>query len=241
MPLAPEALRWFVAELDAAGRARLEPYAARASLIQRLDEACGLLGWSFTLAPLGATALVGNLTLMGATRADVVNAGPLLAEEHAAEVTLARCAALFGLSLPYVAHDPSYWVEYDPEAHEPLYEPDPVSAAAPPLEFPSAERRTAAEAVAAPAALGRGPANAVAGSETADADAAPLGTGVAVVANSGHEVIERLVERLKGSGLGKEAARLVVRYNGYGRTAEESRELYGRLRALLLKSGAEAT
>ena len=49
-----------------------------------------------------------------------------------------------------------------------------------------------------------------------------------------HVVIDRLVDRLKAEGLGAQAAKLVVRYGGYGRTAEESRELYGKLRSLLV-------
>ena len=44
-----------------------------------------------------------------------------------------------------------------------------------------------------------------------------------------HQVIDRLVERLRAEGLGAEAARLVVRFGGYGRNAEESRELYGKV------------
>lgn len=44
-------------------------------------------------------------------------------------------------------------------------------------------------------------------------------------------MIERLVDRLKAEGLGKEAARLVAAH--HGGSAEQARELYGRLRALL--------
>ena len=48
-----------------------------------------------------------------------------------------------------------------------------------------------------------------------------------------HELIDRLVERLKLAGKGREAARLIARYGGYGRTPEETKRLYGELRALL--------
>jgi len=242
-----------VAEFDSAGRARLEPYADRGAVVQRLDQAYGSQGWSFTLAPLGAAALVGNLTVAGITRADVVNAAGVNAES-AAEVALARCAALFGLRLPYATHASSYWVDYDPEARVPLYEPEPVGVAPLSEDLAAAQRRGLARQAAEAAGVGLGPGGLGVDAQAASADAgttsAAPGTAsadverslaaVAVVQNSGHEVIERLVERLKAAGQGREAARLVVRYNGYGSTAEESRELYGRLRALL-KSGAEAT
>jgi hypothetical protein len=47
-------------------------------------------------------------------------------------------------------------------------------------------------------------------------------------------MIERLVDRLKEKGLGREAAKLVARH--HGGSADDARELYGRLRALLLES-----
>ncbi len=47
------------------------------------------------------------------------------------------------------------------------------------------------------------------------------------------ELIDRLVERLRQAGKGKEAARILTRYGGYGKTPEETRRLYGELRALL--------
>lgn len=207
-------------------KARLAPYAAPGDLGARFDAVCGREGWSFTLAPLGQGAVVANLTLLGVTRAGVVSVTQ--PAERSADLALSVCAAAFGLGLPYVLEDPSYWVDYDPEAREPLYLPDPVplSAAAATGAFGGATPSAAAPAqpaAAGPAATDQGPARTAGGT--------PI--------TAGHEVIERLLERLKEEGLGKEAARLVVRYNGYGRTPEESRELYGRLRALLLQNGAE--
>ncbi|RDI96561.1 DNA repair protein Rad52 [Meiothermus sp. QL-1] len=46
-------------------------------------------------------------------------------------------------------------------------------------------------------------------------------------------LIDRLMERLKAAGLGKQAAQIVLKYGGYGRHPEETRKLYGELRALL--------
>lgn len=56
--------------------------------------------------------------------------------------------------------------------------------------------------------------------------------------SEGQQAIERLVDRLRADGLGREAAALVVEHGGYGRSAEEARELYRRLRELLLQKGA---
>jgi len=47
------------------------------------------------------------------------------------------------------------------------------------------------------------------------------------------ELIDRLLERLKHAGLGKQAALIVMKYGGYGKHPEETRKLYGELRALL--------
>nr|WP_279231580.1 Rad52/Rad22 family DNA repair protein [Thermus thalpophilus] len=48
-----------------------------------------------------------------------------------------------------------------------------------------------------------------------------------------HRLIDQLLERLREKGLGKEAARIVTKYGGYGKTPEETKRLYGELRALL--------
>ncbi|RTG98876.1 DNA repair protein Rad52 [Thermus scotoductus] len=48
-----------------------------------------------------------------------------------------------------------------------------------------------------------------------------------------YRLIDQLLERLKEKGLGKEAAKIVTRYGGYGKTPEETKRLYGELRALL--------
>jgi len=47
------------------------------------------------------------------------------------------------------------------------------------------------------------------------------------------ELIDRLIERLRQAGLGRQAARIVTKYGGYGKHPEETRKLYGELRALL--------
>ena len=52
--------------------------------------------------------------------------------------------------------------------------------------------------------------------------------------SEGRIAIDRLVDRLRDSGRGEEAAGLLIEFGGYGNDAETARELYGKLRALLL-------
>ncbi len=47
------------------------------------------------------------------------------------------------------------------------------------------------------------------------------------------ELIDRLIDRLKEMGMGKEVARIVMKYQGYGKNLDETRQLYGELRSLL--------
>jgi len=56
---------------------------------------------------------------------------------------------------------------------------------------------------------------------------------------SAHELIDKLVARLREAGRGKEAAALVVKYGGYGSDPESTRKLYGELRSLLLAGKGE--
>jgi hypothetical protein len=52
--------------------------------------------------------------------------------------------------------------------------------------------------------------------------------------SAGQQAIDKLVERLYGQGMGKEVAKLIVNYGGYGQNPEAARELYSKLRALLV-------
>lgn len=52
---------------------------------------------------------------------------------------------------------------------------------------------------------------------------------------AGQQAIDRLVERLRAAGRGLEAAKLLVDYGGYGTDPDAARELYAKLRALLLE------
>lgn len=194
----------------------------------RLDEVVGPAGWSFQLAALGADALVGNLTVDGVTRAAVVRVrhGPEVDPGRFADEALSEAALRLGMRPP-VAQDAAYWVEYDVDAGEPLHLPELEGAAVAGPVAPRAPEPGAAEDGSGVAAMAGAPAvdRAAAAQDSARSQGA-------------HQVIERLIDRLKDEGLGKEAALLVVRYQGYGNTPKASRELYGKLRALLLEKGA---
>ncbi len=242
-PFSPEALIWGVAELAAASsKALLEPHWSAVALRQRFDEVLGTDGWSYQLSPVGERAIICNLTLEGNSRAAVAEVRLVTVDgddqrsaapnnvTDLAELALARAAAQFGIAPALDADAESYWVDYDPDAGEALFLPQTslVSAAGPPRddqegssEPPSGQTSDQASAQSpsgqVPAAGGEGQ---TAGSE-------------------GQAVIQRLIDRLNAEGLGREAAKLVVEYHGYGRTPEEARELYGRLRALLVGQGEE--
>ncbi len=50
---------------------------------------------------------------------------------------------------------------------------------------------------------------------------------------AGQQAIDKLLERLKQEGQGLEAAKLLIRFGGYGQNPEAARELYSKLRDLL--------
>ena len=74
------------------------------------------------------------------------------------------------------------------------------------------------------------------GSDAGGSDAG----GSAEVKPEGQQMIDRLVARLREEGMGAEAARLVTVYGGYGRDASAQRELYAKLRALLVERSARS-
>jgi len=214
----PEAFGWYVVETSTdRERVRLAPYLMTKALVARLDDVVGLGGWSFQLAPLAggngsAPGLVCNLTIGDVTRAAVAASQPGPQPDsqpdprQVAEVALSRCAELFGISLPVAADDG--WVDSDSDDGEPLFTPELVAAAA----------------VAAGVT-----------DELLPADGQPAAVAAEPGRPDGQQVIDRLLERLKAEGLGKDAARLLVEHHGYGRTPEEARVLYGKLRGLLVE------
>jgi len=219
-PFSRAATAWRVVEVaDDLQSARLERFITAEAIAARLDDAVGAGRWSYQLLPLGERALVCNLTVDGAGRSAVASAiaapVPLDADDLAARA-LAAAAALFGMrAAAGSAPSSPAWVDFDAERGTPLYLPEDEDAGPADVVGVTAPERSPV--------LER--------SEAPGGGAKP----------AGHEVIERLLDRLREEGLGKEAARLVVTHGGYGRDQAEARELYGKLRALLKGSVVQPT
>lgn len=209
-----------MAEFDAATaeallRPRLRPGAIRA----RLDEAAGAAGWSVRFA-LGEGAVACTLEVEGVARSAVVAVirGAGGGAEEAADRALARAAEDFGLLAPSAGAERR--VPYDEATGEVLLDDD-AGGALGPDEVAQAAVGVADE----PAPLGEAPDLT---REAAEARGVPA---------EGQRMIDRLVERLKDEGQGLAAARLLVRYGGYGKDPTAARELYRELRALLVRTG----
>ena len=214
---------WDVVSVDAAGdEASVLPRLRREALEARFDEVCGVTGWSLTFAPYAAGAVGCTLHVREVRKAAVVNAVAGGAAATAA-AAFAAAAVRFGLVAPVAPGERR--VAYDPEAGEVLHEPD-LSAAS----LQEGPQRTPVGA---------------AGAETADPDtldaprreAREADVEARGLSDEGLRMIDRLVERLKDEGQGLAAARLLVRFGGYGKDPDAARELYRELRALLKRAG----
>lgn len=229
-PFPQEAVRWHAVEGAADGsRVRLLPHLAPDALGERLDAAVGPDGWALGLRPWGEDRLIAELTVRGASRAAVVHVAALPGlgelELHldagaaATGAALSSVARMFGAVVP-VRTVGDGWVDADPETGEALHPPEHQLA-------PSMS------------ASGRSgdPADPPVAADVGPGGASPPAATTAEGKADGHQVIDRLVERLREEGLGGEAARIVTAYGGYGRDPDASRELYAKLRALLVERG----
>lgn len=217
-PFPARALTWHVVEAESEGqRVRVEPMLPGVAIVERLDEVVGREGWSNRYLPLGPAAVICELAIASVTKSAVAGgAGVRFQAVPAAEAALASAAERFGLR-PLVDASVAYWVDADPETGQPLHEPE-VGAS-------DAHSVTPED----PDAFG------AAADELATSSDTPPSAR-----QDGREVIDRLVDRLRAEGLGADAARLVMAFGGYGRDPDEARELYRRLRALLLQKAVPA-
>jgi hypothetical protein len=230
-------LDWCVAQLDREGdTARLEPVVREVAVVERLDDVLGVDGWSTRLLPMGPDAVVCELELLGVRKSAAARSfGGLLDMTRVCGWALGRAAGLAGMRPPVVR---DAWVDFDMEIGEPVVLPEGAPAAgAAGVQEPAAVPTYGADLEDEPAAGGSG--LDAAGQSTVEA---PDETGGRPPASSdarseGQQVIERLVDRLRAVGLGREAAALVVEHGGYGRSPEDARELYRKLRELLLEKG----
>jgi hypothetical protein len=149
-----------------------------------------------------------------------------------AAASLTEAAHMHGAELPV---DPrgDAWVDWDPDERVPLYWPEVAEE-----EVARTIRDGAEGASAHVGTSGESPTDA-----SPDAPAKPLGTpaeapGQAPIRSEGQRAIDKLVDRLREAGRGLEAARLVMEHKGYGNDPDEARELYARLRQLLIDGRA---
>lgn len=244
-PFPSPAVAWCVAEVDRdAGTALLEPVVSEGAVTERLNDTVGVEGWSKRLSPLEPFAVVCELELLGVRKSAVASSlGGTFDMARVSAWACGRAAALFGLEPP--VRDKA-WVDFDPDAGEPVYLPDAAegdagtpTAGAPTAGDPLAgSQGHAGTETADPAgAFTDGALTAGARGRSGSAARPEDGSQASDTRSQGQQAIDRLVERLKREGLGREAATLVVEFGGYGRTAEEARELYRRLRELLLEKG----
>ncbi len=234
---------------------------APAALRERLDGVLGVAGWSVRYEGLVGGAIACHVSVEGVTKGAVAPAAIVGGVTATAEAAFAAAADLLGLRAP-VPVGASFWLPCDPETLEPLHPPDlgdvaamgvttvghgepdapagptedrtaarfdaPVAGEPPVASGVAAEPGAAAPGVAPPGVAATG----VAAPGVAATDVAP------VAKPTGQQMIDRLVERLKGEGQGLAAARLLVKYGGYGKDPEAARELYAQLRELLLAAPA---
>lgn len=219
------AVRWRVVEIDRPGhRARLEPYVAMPALSGALDEAFGVASWGNRYVPFGEGVVGCELTVEGVPKSFIARgvAGHADPTELAA-AALTGAAALHGVALPV---DPAIdaWVEYDLDEGEPLYWPNPAEARSSGITRSPAE--TGADAPTGTDALTDTPSR--------PSSSPPEDASQPAAKSEGQRAIDRLVDRLRDAGHGLEAARLVTAHKGYGTDPDAARELYARLRQLLL-------
>jgi hypothetical protein len=234
-PFPPDAVRWHAVAIDeAGGRVRLAPHLDPERLRARLDEVAGDGGWSLRLDAWGAEGLVAQLAIGETVRSAVVRVAPtagMAGDDRPLDPGVAATGAAwtaaaeaFGACLPVQVLDDG-WVELEPAGREPLRRPEHAlaPAGARDVAAPDADPSTALRPDVEPAGAGGEP-------DAGDREPKP----------EAHRVIDRLVDRLRDEGLGAEAARLVAGHGGYGSDPGASRELYAKLRALLLEGRVEA-
>lgn len=232
-PFPEEAVGWHAVAIDRDGqRVRLEPHLSVDAVRARLDDEVGPEAWSLHLRSWGDDGVIVELSVRGVSRSAVVRCAPFAgvsSEDRSLDVGAAAtaaawsaAAAAFGMILPIEVIDGG-WVDADLNRGEPLHLP---------------EVRSRGTADQDRAGVGMTP-RASGTHDDRSASAATVETSSEPEPKpEAQQVIDRLVERLRSEGLGAETARLIASYGGYGTSPTASRELYAKLRALLLERGA---
>lgn len=224
-PFGGDAVAWVPVEVaDSGEEVRVVALVAAAALRERFDGTVGIGGWGVAYAPLDAGAIACHVTVAGVTKGAVAPAALVGGPLATADAAFARAAELFGLRVP-LPSGAAAWVPCEPDTFVPLHLPEvDVAAAAPPSRAGDATPAS----YAPQESRGATPAG---GSGSPDAQLPAIEP--AAEKPTGQQMIDRLVDRLKDEGQGLAAARLLVRYGGYGKDPDTARELYAQLRALL--------
>ena len=237
-PFGGDAVAWVPVEVaDAGDEVRVVPLVAAEALRERFDRTIGIAGWGVAYTPLDAGAMACHVTVSGVRKGAVAPAALAGGPVATAEVAFARAAELFGLRAP-LPGGAAAWVPCDPETLVPLHLPDVELDVGALRAGDVAAGRGAGEPASErpPAGDDRRP-----GTEEASTAVAPAPVTPAPAEKpTGQQMIDRLVDRLKDEGQGLAAARLLVRYGGYGKDPDTARELYAQLRVLLRGEAAAA-
>lgn len=215
-------------------RAMVVPYVDARTVLDRLDEVLEPGGWQDTYEVLEAKAasyaVRCRLMVLEIAKEDVGEGDSLKA---AFSDALKRAAVKFGIGR-YLYRLDKQWVDHDPdsgrfkapELASGLRVVESENTTKPLAELPPNQQR-AEPTHQQRAEPTQQPAEPVHPQEESD-DHAPE-----PAKPEPQELIDRLMERLKEAGLGKQAALIVTKHGGYGKTPDETRRLYGDLRALL--------
>lgn len=231
-------------------RAMVVPYVDARTVLDRLDEVLGPSGWADSYEVLEAKeanyAVRCRLTLLDIAKEDVGEGDSLKA---AFSDALKRAAVKFGIGR-YLYRLDKQWVDHDPDSgrfkapelgvgEHPTPPPPRSSQTASrpqPTEPPQPRSEPADPQRAEPAVQPRvkvSPPTEPARSQQVEPTDIPPSPQPESAKPEPQELIDRLIERLKEAGLGKQSALIVTKYGGYGKTPDETRRLYGELRALL--------
>jgi hypothetical protein len=209
-PFPPEELQWRVEALSKdKRRALVIPFVDASAVLDRLDEVVGTQGWqdSYQVLHMPPPETGGNYAVKcRLTVMDVSkeDVGEGDSLKAAFSDALMRAAVKFGVGR-LLCRLEKQWVDHDPDTGK--FNPPQVELGVP-MYSPSKHPASPSEASA---------------HTPPPAEAKP----------EPQELIDRLIERLKEAGLGKQAAQIVTKYGGYGKYPDETRKLYGELRALL--------
>ena len=209
-PFATTDVQWRVVKLSEDGAsAQVRPQLPLSAVTARLDTVLGVEGWSHVFRALGERGLACTLSVGSVHKSAVAAYNELHTLEQTAEDALIAAAGLFGLH-PSVLVAELPWVEYDAEGGQILYEPDPL--------VPDEGGLSSASGMA----------------DVGGLPAEPPSVAAAPTKSAGQQAIDKLVDRLKAEGRGLEAAKLLNAFGGYGSDPQTARELYAKLRELLL-------